>query len=251
MGVMAAAIIGGGLLAAGGSIGGSMLANQGAKKQTQAMMDQIAETRRQYDANVARLQPYTNFGGEQLNALRGWLTDPTKQPMNYLDPAYDFRRKAGLSAVEGSAAGAGMLKSGDTLRALEGYGQDLASQEYGNAFNRWLSEGAFRQGLAGMGQSAAAGQGYLSGQGLSQVGALTQNLGLDVPGANMGAAVAGAGGSFGNALARYMQMSNAAPTAAPAASPVAGTGGSNVFGPSLQQQRMGLNYQYPVAQFGV
>jgi hypothetical protein len=243
---MAAAVLGAGALAAGGSIGGSMLASSGAKKQTAAMMKQIEESKRQYEANVARLQPYTEFGGEQLNALRGFLTDPTKQPMNYLDPAYEFRRKAGLSAVEGSAAGSGMLKSGDTLRALEGYGQDLASQEYGNAFNRWLSEGQFRQNLAGMGQSAAAGQGYLSNQGLSNIGAMTQNIGLDQSDRLLGSGVAGAGGAIGNSLARYYAGNAGSTPTTPALS-----GGSNIFGSNItQQQRLGIpDYTYTPGSF--
>ena len=248
MGVVAAAAVGG-LLAAGGSIGGSLLASKGANKQSDAMMAQIAETRRQYDESAKRLTPYYNFGKEQLNSLGTWLNDPTKQPMSFLDPGYEFRRQAGLNALTGNAASAGMLKSGDTLRALENYGQDLASQEYGNAFNRWLAEGQFKQNLAGMGQNAAVNQGAITGQGLQVAGNLTQNAGLDQASKILGEGVAGAGGAIGNAFSRYLGS-----VGGPQAGPPATTGGSNIFAmnanPNMQATRLGLDYSYKPATFG-
>lgn len=56
----------------------------------------------------------------------------------YKDPSYQFRLGEGTKAIEGSAAAKGLLRSGGTLKDLAGYGQDLASQEYGNMFNREL-----------------------------------------------------------------------------------------------------------------
>ena len=56
----------------------------------------------------------------------------------YKDPSYQFRLEQGTNAIEGSAAARGLLRSGGTLQDLAGYGQDLASQEYGNLFNREL-----------------------------------------------------------------------------------------------------------------
>lgn len=53
------------------------------------------------------------------------------------DPGYDFRMNEGREALEGSAAARGNLLSGATLKALQRYGQDYASNEYGNAYDRF------------------------------------------------------------------------------------------------------------------
>ena len=52
------------------------------------------------------------------------------------DPGYAFRLSEGMKALEASRAKAGGLLSGSTGKALTRYGQEMGSQEYGNAFNR-------------------------------------------------------------------------------------------------------------------
>lgn len=56
------------------------------------------------------------------------------------DPGFQFRLDQGRKALEASAAGKGILRSGGTMKDLLGYGQNFASQEYGNVYNRALSE---------------------------------------------------------------------------------------------------------------
>ena len=99
------------------------------------------------------------------------------------DPGYQFRMDQGQKAIERSAAARGGLFSGGTGKALQQYSQGLASQEYGNAFNRLAS-------LAGIGQSAN-----------SQQVALNQN---------QGATLADLAGQGGNARASgYIGAQNA------------------------------------------
>jgi hypothetical protein len=75
------------------------------------------------------------------------------------DPGYQFRLKEGMRALENSAAARGGLLSGGTLKGIQRYGQDMGSQEYQNAFNRYQAERAGTlnpyQSLAGVGQSTA------------------------------------------------------------------------------------------------
>lgn len=52
------------------------------------------------------------------------------------DPGYQFRRQEGINALDASAAARGRLQSGAQARAVSRYGSDLASQEYGAAYNR-------------------------------------------------------------------------------------------------------------------
>ena len=76
-----------------------------------------------------------------------------------IDPGYQFRLKEGMQGLERSAAARGGLLSGSTLKGIQRYGQDMASQEYTNAFNRYQAErsGTLNpyQSLAGVGQSTA------------------------------------------------------------------------------------------------
>jgi hypothetical protein len=53
------------------------------------------------------------------------------------DPGYAFRLSEGIKALDASAASRGGLLSGNTLRGAVKYGQDAASEEYTNAFNRY------------------------------------------------------------------------------------------------------------------
>jgi hypothetical protein len=75
------------------------------------------------------------------------------------DPGYAFRQSEGMKALERSSAARGNLLSGSTMKGIQRFGQDLASQEYGNAFNRFQIERSARlnplQSLMGSGQSAA------------------------------------------------------------------------------------------------
>ena len=56
------------------------------------------------------------------------------------DPGYQFRMDEGMRGVEGGAAARGGLLSGAALKAIQKYGQGLASQEYGNAYNRFTAD---------------------------------------------------------------------------------------------------------------
>lgn len=210
-----------GVAAAGvaGSVAGGLLSSSGANKNNN-MTRQALEYQKLKDAQTrADLAPYRQFGGEQLNAFSGWLNDGSKRPEAYLDPGYQFRRDQGNIGIANNAATSGMLQSGDTLRGLTQYGQDASSQEYNNAFNRYIGEGNFRQSNAIMGQNAAVSGGQLANQGAANVGNITANNdwgGVDKTWANV---ASGLGGMGANAFARYAQPAQSQAIA----------GGANIF----------------------
>lgn len=107
-----------------------------------------------------------------------------------LDPGYALRRREGMTSLENSALARGGLLSGNFLKNAQRYGQDLASQEYGNAFNRMA-------GIAGVGQSQAQ---QLSGLGSQFASSTGQNL--------MNAANARASGYAGKANATTDMLGN-------------------------------------------
>lgn len=90
------------------------------------------------------------------------------------DPGYAFRLAEGQKALERSAAARGSALSGGTLKALARYGQDMGSQEYMNAYNRFQTD----QGnlynrlasMAGLGQQTATQQAQLGNQAAMNMG---------------------------------------------------------------------------------
>jgi hypothetical protein len=126
----------------------------------------------------------------------------------------------GLKAIERSAAARGGLMSGATGKALQRYGQELGSQEYQNAFQRYLREREARlnplQSLAGVGQTSAqtmAGQAGTLGANLGNIGLLSganqANAALQ-----MGNIRASQYGGYGSALGQvlnYLRPTQQAP----------------------------------------
>lgn len=112
-----------------------------------------------YAADIAQKQfeqtrqdqmPWMDAGKKALGGLDQMLYGDPSEFMN--DPSYQFRKQQGMDGIESSAAASGGLLSGAALKSLNRYNSDLASQEYGNAFNR-LS------GVAGTGQTTATNLG--------------------------------------------------------------------------------------------
>jgi hypothetical protein len=114
----------------------------------------------QYQEDVARQKPFYDVG---VNALPELVEASKYKPFDMAtfqqDPGYAFRLAEGQKALERTAAARGGLISGGALKAAERYGQDMGSQEYTNAFNRYQTERAARlnplQSLAGMSQTTA------------------------------------------------------------------------------------------------
>jgi hypothetical protein len=178
--------------AAASLIGGSQQADaaQEAANATAAATDRATALQRQiYQEEVARQKPFYDVG---VNALPELVAASKYTPfgMNQFkaDPGYAFRLSEGQKALERTAAARGGLLSGGTLKAATRYGQDMGSQEYTNAFNRYQAEREARlrplQSLTGMGQTTS-----------QQISASGQNMA-----GNIGNAYMQQGVNQGNAL---------------------------------------------------
>ena len=121
-----------------------------------------------FQPNMAAATAPGAGGGTQNPAEFGSLDRNFSAGDFYTDPGYDFRLSEGAKALERSASARGGLFSGGTLKALTRYNQDVASQEYGNAFNRFQENRRTRYnqlaGIAGLGQQTAANLGNLGAQ---------------------------------------------------------------------------------------
>jgi hypothetical protein len=125
-----------------------------------------------------------------------------------IDPGYQFRLSEGMKGLERSAAARGGLLSGGTLKGIQRYGQDMASTEYQNAFNRYQAErtGTLNpyQSLAGVGQSTANTLGTMGMNYANQVGELYQGGANARASGYMGQANA-ISGAIGNISNQYYQ----------------------------------------------
>jgi hypothetical protein len=179
----------------GSAVIGGMAAGDAASTQA-ASADRAADLQyKQYEQTRQDQMPWMEAGKTALNKLIP-LTDYKNFSMSdfQADPGYSFRMSEGMKGLERSAAARGGLLSGSTLKGIQRFGQDLASQEYTNAFNRYQTERAARlqplQSLAGVGQTTA--------QQIGQSGMQTaQNIG-DI---QMSGAAARASGYVGGANA--------------------------------------------------
>ena len=124
------------------------------------------------------LQPYMKTGtaaNERLNAMMFGSPEESGKAFQ-LDPGYAFRLKEGQKVRERSAAGRGDLFSGKTGIELEQYGQDYASNEFMNAFNRLM--GLSTQGLSAtntMGAYDWQGAGVKADNAMKIAGTKAQN----------------------------------------------------------------------------
>jgi hypothetical protein len=178
------------------SLLGASSASSGASAQANAANRAADLQQQQYDQTRADQAPYREAGQTALNALIPLSTNYQKFGMDQFqqDPGYAFRLSEGQKALDRSAAARGGLISGGALKAAQRYGQDMGSQEYTNAFNRYQSERSAQlnplQSLAGIGQSATNFVGQAGAQNAANVGNLMT-----------GGAAAGAAGQMGVANA--------------------------------------------------
>ena len=183
----------------------SKAAKDAANTQAAASDRAIAAQQAGLSEQQAISAPYVDKGTQAMNRLAamtepgGEFYAPFSQTDFKEDPGYAFRLKEGMKALNANAAARGGLISGNALRAATGYGQEMGSQEYQNAFNRYYTERTNKMDplkfLTGVGQAAGAGQ-------ASNIGAATGNIANLTTGAGnaMAAGQVGAANAYTNAM---------------------------------------------------
>jgi hypothetical protein len=209
--MLPAAIIGSSLFGAESS---SDAASTAARASGEASAASIAEQRRQYDQNRADQAPYLAAGTGAVNRLAAGVgyggEFGSTRPFDFqydpnADPGTAFRMSEGIKALDRSAAARGGLLSGATLKGVQRYGHDLGSQEYNNAFNRYVTgfnantgerNSLFNRlsGVSGTGQTAT-----------NQIGAQGANMA-----GNIGTSLMGSAANTGNAALAAAGIRNSA-----------------------------------------
>ena len=174
------------VIGAGSSIFGassaSKAAEDAAKAQKKATQQAIAANKKALERQLALEAPFRQVG---LNALTQFPEASAYTPFGMAqfeaDPGYQFRMSEGVKALDRSAAARGLLQSGPQIKGVTRFGQDLASQEYQNAFGRYLTERQAKlaplQYMIGIGQNATGQQGGYIGNTAQQNSALLQAIG--------------------------------------------------------------------------
>ena len=213
----------------GGAVVGGLISSSGARSAASTQADaanRAADLQRQtYEEQTKLNAPYREAGITGQNRLMELLglggntgaagygkyaKDFSTQDFQQ-DPGYAFRLSEGQKALDRTAAARGGLISGGALKAATRYGQDMGSQEYQNAFNRYQINRTNQLqplgNLQNVGVNATNQQAAQAGQyGTNAANAITQG-GQAVAAGQMGAA-----NSIGNAISTgasaYNQQSN-------------------------------------------
>ena len=212
---------------AGGAIAGGILGSRAAKKGAEAQLAATRESnalqREMFNKQVELQEPFRQAGVTSQNKLMellglggnsgseeyGTLARAFTGEDMYKDPGYKFRLDEGLKSLERGAAARGGLLGGNQMRGLTEYGQNYASGEYQNAFNRYQAERAARlsplQSLMGSGQTSATTLSNAAGNlgtslGQNAIDAGNVRASGYIGGAN---ALAGAIGQAANAYGGY------------------------------------------------
>ena len=199
------------------SVASGLLGYAGASKAAGISADASANAlelqRQMYNQQTALNDPYRTAGltaqNKMLSSL-GLAGDPNapgygKYSKDFsmadyqADPGYGFRLNEGLKQIAHTAASRGGAISGGTMKGIQDYAQNSASQEYQNAYNRYQQNRTNQQqplgNLMASGQTATNQQGTQAGNYASNAGNLITNAGNTA-----GSAILGGAATIGNAL---------------------------------------------------
>ena len=184
---MSWAAVAGAAVSVVGGVTSSNNAKKGANAQAAAAEAAARESGRQYDQTRQDMMPWLNAGTNALAQMQQLNSGDFSSFQE--SPDYQFAFDQGLQALDRSAAARGSLYSGGADADRIAYGQGMASQQYGNYYNRLA-------GLAGIGQQTGAQIGQFGAQNAANQGQYAMT------GANARASAYGQQGqAWNNALA--------------------------------------------------
>jgi hypothetical protein len=236
------ASLAGALIGVGSSLFGGLFGASKAKKAGEAESDAANQARGviagnqnqalglesgMYDTTRRDMLPFLTAGQGAITKLSDLLNNGSLTPQPFQaptaadetnDPGYNFRLAQGMKAIDAGAAARGTVLSGGQIQAEQNYGQDYASNEFGNVYQRALNNyqlgiqnqtNTFNRyaSLAGFGSTAAHDLGAIgtttTGQEASTlgVGGQEQAQQLDAAGQAKAAGIVGASNAFTGGIA--------------------------------------------------
>ena len=104
---------------------------------------------------MGQLTPFSQMAQKTFGDVQGRLNQGFQNFQ--ADPGFQFRQQQGQQGIDRKLSAMGLRGSGGAVRAASEFNQGLASQEYGNAYNRWMAENQARMGLGGQMMPAVSG----------------------------------------------------------------------------------------------
>jgi len=183
-----------------GGLFGMEASDNAADAQRDAAGQASATQLKMFEQNRADLAPWRAAGTDALKQITAGLQPGGQFARRFsladfqADPGYQFRLAEGQKALDRGAAARGLWNSGRQMKALTRFGQDTASNEFGNAYNRFRLDNSdiFNR------YASAAGIGQTATSQLVQQGANTAN---NIAGNQLAAGNARASGYVGQANA--------------------------------------------------
>jgi hypothetical protein len=209
---------------AASAVVGAISSSNAASDQASAANNATDATNARYQQTRADLLPFAQAGQHQLTPLNAFLNNPdnmsfTAQDFNKnLDPSYQWQLQQGQQALQNSQAAQDGVLSGAALKQMQGFTQGMASTNYQNAYNNWLNttntDYNRMQGMASLGENAAAQTGSIGANLANTSANSVMSAGNAAAAAQMG--IANAFGGAANNYLGYMMLNKMMP----------GTGGS-------------------------
>jgi hypothetical protein len=209
----------GGLLAGGGSLLGGWLQSKAADKASQAQVAEEQQALALQEQQLGKLNPWINVGSGAnytlgqlygIGAGGGSANAPQDFSSFFNSPDYQFAKQQGQAGLVNYQNAEGLGGSGAGLAAASTFNQGLATQQFGNYFNRLM-------GLSQLGASAAE-----AGVGGANAAAQTMgNIGQSQASGIIGSANALSGGisGAGNSLLLASILGGRGAQSTPSASP--------------------------------
>lgn len=133
------------------------------------------------------------YNSQKNSPEYGFLTRRFSNDEFVKEPGYQFRLDQGLKGINNQLLARGGNDSGAALKALQRYAQDYASNEYGNAYNRFTNDqgntynrlmGIINPSQAAVSQVGAQGMNYAQIAGNNMIGAANAQAAGQMAGTN-------------------------------------------------------------------
>lgn len=234
------AIIGSAVLGAGASLYASNRQSEAAGNALNFQRDTFNQNQTNMRAAQGQLQPYLDLGKNAtytLGQLMGGGNGNVQPDYSsfFKSPDYSFAQQQGELGLTRAANARGLNLSGAALKDLTSFNSGLATQQYGNYFQRLM-------GLAGIGQNATntnanlvTGNASNNTAAAGQIGNTIMGQGQAQASGAVGIANAANGGVSNSLLYNYMNRNPSAYGSGEA------YGGNGVWGGSSANPLPGLN----------
>ena len=204
---------------------GSKAAQSAADTQAAAADRATALQKQMFETTNEQQKPYREAGYSALSDISGMKPYLTHQFnaedfQQGIDPGYAWRLQQGQQQAQRQANQSGGAISGNALAGLQDYTQGQASQEYGNAFNRYQTQRSniynTLASIAGLGQTSIGQTTQAGTQAAANMGQSIMNSGTAQAGGIVGSAnaIGGAAQNLGNQymLSQLLKPQTATPT---------------------------------------